>query len=143
MPSRESVCMNRVEVNCVPLSVVSVKFASRLPAGKRFNTACSTAAKASSVRQRRDKSQPPAHICAGPHLGHVRLPDLIRCSGFHTTPFFLPPCPQTTRTNQQAAFPHHAQNAFSIYVQMFFPLHPPRDAAITVGSFLTARGNDL
>src|SRR5258708_1908132 len=29
MPNRLSVSMNRVEVNCVPLSVVSVKFASR------------------------------------------------------------------------------------------------------------------
>ena len=30
----ESVSKKREEVNCVPLSVVSVKFASRLPAGK-------------------------------------------------------------------------------------------------------------
>jgi hypothetical protein len=54
--SRASVSINRVEVNCVPLSVVSVKFASRLPAGSRWSTACSTAASASSVWQRRERS---------------------------------------------------------------------------------------
>src|SRR5437868_14621729 len=46
------VSMNREEVNCVPLSVVKMRSLSRLPAGKRFSTACSTAATASSVRQR-------------------------------------------------------------------------------------------
>ena len=44
--------------NCVPLSVVSVKFASRLPAGSRFSTACSTAASASAVRQRCERFHP-------------------------------------------------------------------------------------
>jgi ATP-dependent DNA ligase len=52
MPSRPSVSKKREEVNCVPLSVVSVKFSSRLPSGSRSSTACSTAASASSVRQR-------------------------------------------------------------------------------------------
>ena len=58
MPSRPSVSKKREEVNCVPLSVVSVRFASRLPAGKRCSTARSTAASASLLRQRRDRSQP-------------------------------------------------------------------------------------
>ena len=35
MPSRPSVCRNRDEVNCGPLSVVSVTCASRLPEGSR------------------------------------------------------------------------------------------------------------
>ena len=50
--SRPSVSRKREEVNCVPLSVVSVRFASRLPSGSRARTACSTAARASSARQR-------------------------------------------------------------------------------------------
>ena len=58
MPSRPSFSINRDEVNCVPLSVVRVKLASRLPAGSRCNTACSTAASASSVRQRAERFQP-------------------------------------------------------------------------------------
>src|SRR5579863_4034126 len=58
MPSRPSVSRNREEVNCVPLSVVSVTFASRLPSGSRASTACSTAASASSVRQRCERFQP-------------------------------------------------------------------------------------
>src|SRR5260370_34304362 len=52
MPSRPSVSRKREEVNCVPLSVVSVTFAARLPSGSRARTACSTAAIASSVLQR-------------------------------------------------------------------------------------------
>src|SRR5450432_1116959 len=58
MSSRLSVSRNREEVNCVPLSVVSVKFAARLPSGSRSRTACSTAASASSVRQRCDRFDP-------------------------------------------------------------------------------------
>lgn len=58
MPSRPSVSRKRDEVNCVPLSVVSVTFASRLPSGSRASTACSTAASASSVRQRCDRFHP-------------------------------------------------------------------------------------
>src|SRR5579862_6221293 len=58
MPSRPNVSKKRDEVNCVPLSVVSVTFTSRLPSGSRPRTACSIAASASSVRQRCDRFQP-------------------------------------------------------------------------------------
>ena len=71
--------------------------------------------------------------------GWCRGPDSIR----PRIRICFTPCPQWARTNQQTTFTHHAQNPFSVYVQLFFPLHPPRDAAITVGSFLTARCNDL
>src|SRR6266704_1000597 len=121
MPSRPNVSKKREEVNCVPLSVVSVKFSPRLPRGSRSSTACSTAASASSVRQRCERFQPtisrvqqsiahqisPAHSRPRPDLGHVRLPDLIRLGCFHTAPFFLPPCSQTTRAHQQPTFSHH------------------------------------
>jgi hypothetical protein len=50
--------MDRVEVNCVPLSVVIVKRVSRLPEGNRSSTACSTAASAPSVRQRCERLHP-------------------------------------------------------------------------------------
>jgi len=40
------------------MSVVSVTFAARLPSGSRARTACSTAANASSVRQRWERFQP-------------------------------------------------------------------------------------
>src|SRR5215472_18969549 len=58
MPSHANVSINREEVNCVPLSVVRVRVLSRLPAGNRWSTACSTAASASSVRQRCERFQP-------------------------------------------------------------------------------------
>ncbi len=58
IPSRTNVFVNRAEVNWVPLSVVSVKLASRLPAGRRSSTACLTAVKASSVRQRCERFEP-------------------------------------------------------------------------------------
>src|SRR5437879_12974463 len=35
MPSRPNVSKKREELNCVPLSVVSVKFSSRLPEGRQ------------------------------------------------------------------------------------------------------------
>jgi hypothetical protein len=56
--SLPNVSRKREEVNCVPLSVVSVTFASRLPSGSRARTVCSTAASASSVRQRCERFQP-------------------------------------------------------------------------------------
>jgi hypothetical protein len=56
-PRRCKVSMKRVEVNCVPLSVVKGTRASRLPSGRRASTACSTASRASSVRQRCDRFQ--------------------------------------------------------------------------------------
>jgi len=55
------VSKKREEVNCVPLSVVSVKFSPRLPLGSRSSTACSTAASASSVRQRFERFHPTIH----------------------------------------------------------------------------------
>src|SRR5580692_9949693 len=58
MLSRFRVSMNREEVNCVPLSVVSVTLASRLPSGSRSSTDCSTARSASSVRQRCERFHP-------------------------------------------------------------------------------------
>src|SRR5256885_2244218 len=45
-------------VNCVPLSVVNVSSAPRLPRGKRASTACSTASMASSLRQRNERFHP-------------------------------------------------------------------------------------
>jgi len=48
---RFKVSRKRVEVNCVPLSVVRVALASQLPCGKRASTACSTASRASSFSQ--------------------------------------------------------------------------------------------
>src|SRR6185437_6657632 len=109
MPSRLSVSMNRVEVNCVPLSVVIVTFASRLRARLRFGSderdsiprspACSSRSRTPSTPSPR---QDP------PRLGHVRLPDLIRLGGFHAAPLFLPSCAQTTRAHQQPAFAHHS-----------------------------------
>ncbi len=45
-------------VNCVPLSVVSVTFSSRLPEGTRSSMACSNAASAFSVQQRCERFQP-------------------------------------------------------------------------------------
>ena len=104
MPRRLSVSMNRVDVNCVPLSVVIVKRISRLPEGNRSSTACSTAASASSVRQRCERFHPtisrvqqsitshqvgPAHVGTGPHFRHVRLPDLIRFGCFHAAHSFF------------------------------------------------------
>jgi len=44
---------------------------------------------------------------------------------FHAAPLFLPQCPQTARTNQQAAFPHHAQTSpFSVVEQPILYLLP-------------------
>jgi hypothetical protein len=47
-----NVSKKREEVNCVPLSVFRVRFSSRLPWGGRSKTPRSTAASASSVRER-------------------------------------------------------------------------------------------
>src|ERR1700686_1946278 len=101
MPSRFKVSMNLVEVNCVPLSVVNVTRAARLPEGSRASTACST---------------------PRPDFRHVRLPDLIRLSGFHAAPLFLASCSQTTRAHQQPSLSHHPQHTLAIHAETFFPV---------------------
>jgi hypothetical protein len=53
------------------ISVVSVTFASRLPSGSRSRTACSTAASASSVRQRCERFQPTIS-CVQQSITHTR-----------------------------------------------------------------------
>src|SRR5260370_6910519 len=89
MPSRPSVSKTREEVNCVPLSVVSVKFSSRLPSGSRSSTACSPAASASSLRQRCPRFHPT--LSRPPH-------SITTTSSPHPPPvppplFFTPPSP--------------------------------------------------
>src|SRR6266404_1231673 len=129
MLSRPSVSRKREEVNCVPLSVVSVRFAARLPSGSRARTPCSTAARASSVRQRCETSQPTVFRPAvdhthqvrlaycGPRLDfrHVRSLDLIRLAGFHAAPLFLVFCAQTPRAHQQPAFAHYPHHTHFLY----------------------------
>src|SRR5271156_6945864 len=58
MPNRFRVSTYRADVNWVPLSVVKVKPVPREPKGKACSTAWLSAARASSVRQRKLKSQP-------------------------------------------------------------------------------------
>jgi len=87
----------------------------RLPAGKRCNTACSTASSASlgSATMRKIPAHDfpgaavdhadqirPANCRPGPDLGHIRLPDLIRLSCFYPAPLFLSPCAQASQANQ-------------------------------------------
>src|SRR5208283_5213716 len=58
MPNWFKVSTYRADVNWVPLSVVKVKPVPREPKGKTSSTARFNAARASSVRQRRLRSQP-------------------------------------------------------------------------------------
>src|SRR5579864_5139656 len=130
MPSRLSVSKKRDEVNCVPLSVVSVKFTSRLPAWKPIQHGllhrCERVFRPTAMPEIPSHDLPrtavdhtyqvcPAYGGTCPDLGHVRLPDLIRLGCFHAAPFFLPSCTQTTSAHQQPTFAHHSQYAFAIH----------------------------
>jgi hypothetical protein len=109
-PSRPNVSKKREEMNCVPLSVVNVTFAS-----------CRTEDALVAVEQRCERFHPtishvqqsithevrPTHAKTRPDLGHVRLPDLIRPGLFHATAFLFPSCSETTRAHQQPTLARH------------------------------------
>ena len=118
MPSRPNVSKKREEVNpCPPLSVVSVKFFLARPAGSRSSTDCSTAASASSVRQRCERFHPTisrvqqsithTRYAASPRLAPPRFSSWPTARSdsdrllLHSTPLFLPSCSKASRTHQQ------------------------------------------
>ncbi len=119
MPSRHNVSKYE-EVNCVPLSVVSVsaprgcprasareRLAPPLRAPGPDNDARAASPRSPACNSRSRTPSTPSPLRARPDLVMSVCQIWIRFCGFHATPLFLPSCAQTPRAHQQSTFAHH------------------------------------